>query len=54
MRQFTQAEKEKLYPVLAKVAEYLMLRIAEKEQQQKVPTSKVDRRNGNTQYNRVK
>jgi hypothetical protein len=52
MKQFTQAEK--LYSVLAKVAEYLVQRIAKKEQQQKVPTSKVDRHNGNTQYNRVK
>jgi hypothetical protein len=31
MRQFTQAEKEKLYPVLAKVAEYLLERLAARE-----------------------
>jgi len=39
MKQFSQEEKERLYPVLAKVAEYLIERIAEKERQQTARTA---------------
>jgi hypothetical protein len=56
MRQFTQAEKETLYPVLAKVAEYLIERIAEKERQQAVSTATTSpRRDKNSvDYQRTK
>ncbi len=33
MKQFSQAEKERLYPVMAEVAEYLLNRLAEQQRQ---------------------